>query len=407
MRPEWIVTIEGTVVERPENMVNEELQTGRVELKAENITVLSEAETPPIDVQSNGHEIGEEKRLRYRYIDLRRPRLQRNMRIRQQVLYSMRKFLVERDFLEIETPLLGKSTPEGARDFLVPSRNHPGTFYALPQSPQQYKQMLQIAGFERYFQIARCLRDEDPRGDRQAEHTQLDIEMAFAEQEDILSLVEELYIYLVTELFPDKHITTTPFPRLTYEEVMQQYGTDAPDLRVNPDDGNELAFAFIVDWPLFEQEAETQQWSPAHHPFTKPKTNDPEEVKKTPGSITSWQHDFVLNGFEIGGGSCRITDLDMLKAVFAVLGHEEEQVKHNFSNYFEAFQYGVPPHGGIAPGVDRFLAIVLGEENIREVIAFPKTGDNRDLMMEAPAPVTPEQLEELHIQIIRNEEDDE
>jgi len=313
----------------------------------------------------------------------------------------MREFLIKEGFIEVETPLLTKSTPEGARDFLVPSRLEPGKFYALPQSPQQYKQLLQVAGFEKYFQIARCLRDEDPRADRQAEHTQLDIEISFSTQEDILNLAERLYSNLVKKLFPEKKILKIPFPRITYKDSMKKYKIDKPDLRVNKNNSDELAFCFITDFPMFEWHGKEKRWGAMHHPFTKPQTEDIEEIKKHPEKILAHQYDFVLNGVEIGGGSIRTTNLDVLTAVFEVLGHKKEEIKKQFSNYFEAFSYGVPPHGGIAPGIDRFLAVVLNEPNIREVMAFPKTGDNRDLMMDVPAEVTEEQLKELRIKITK------
>jgi len=297
--------------------------------------------------------------------------------------------------------MLTKSTPEGARDFLVPSRLQPGKFYALPQSPQQYKQILQVAGIEKYFQIAKCLRDEDPRADRQAEHTQLDIEMSFVSQEDILDLTERLYTALVKKLFPKKRMTKTPFPRISYKEAMKKYKTDKPDLRKNKKDSDELAFAFIVDFPMFEWHKQEKKWGAVHHPFTLPQTNDISEIKKNPEKILAFQHDFVLNGSEIAGGSLRTIDLDILTAVFEVLGHKKQDLKKNFKNYFEAFNYGVPPHGGIAPGIDRFLAVILGEPSIREVIAFPKTGDNRDLMMDVPSKVTDKQLKELHLKITK------
>jgi len=276
---------------------------------------------------------------------------------------------------------------------------HPGKFYALPQSPQQFKQMLMVAGIEKYFQIARCFRDEDPRTDRQPEFTQLDIEMSFVSQDDILRLIENLYIEVVKNLFPEKKIQKIPFPRLSYEEVMEKYKSDKPDLRKNKNDPDELAFCFVLDFPLFEWKESENRWDVMHHPFTLPKTDNTEEIKNNPEKILAWQHDFVLNGYEIGGGSLRTTNLNILTAVFEVLGHKKEQIREQFSNYFEAFEYGVPPHGGIAPGIDRFLAIILNEPTIREVIAFPKTGDNRDLMMGAPDIVSKEQLKELHLKI--------
>ncbi len=382
-------------------MINPKLATGKVEIEAENLKVLSKAKTLPFPINTSGFEINEEKRLKYRYLDLRRERMTNNLKIRQKIIHFMRNFLINQEFIEIETPILTKSTPEGARDFLVPSRIGPGLFFALPQSPQQYKQFLMVAGIEKYFQVARCLRDEDPRGDRQAEHTQLDIEMSFASQEEILDLIEKLYTGLVKKIFPDKKITKTPFFRMTYKEAMSKYKSDKPDLRKNKKDTNELAFAFITDFPMFEWKKGDKKWGAVHHPFTAPQTRDIEEIKKHPKNILAYQYDFVLNGYEIGGGSLRTIDLDVLTAVFEVLGYEKKEIKRDFKNYFEAFTYGVPPHAGIANGIDRFLAVALGEPSIREVIAFPKTGDNRDLMMGAPNKATQEQLKELHIKIAK------
>ena len=294
---------------------------------------------------------------------------------------------------------LTKSTPEGARDYIVPSRQQPGKFYALPQSPQQYKQLLMVAGIERYFQIARCFRDEDPRGDRQPEHTQLDLEMSFVEQSDVLDLIENLYIELVKNLAPNKKITQIPFPQLKYADVIKKYKTDKPDLRKNKKDENELAFAWIIDWPMFEYDKENHKWDPCHHIFTAPKKEDLPLLEKSPQKVHSWQHDLVLNGFEIAGGSIRISDPEVQKKVFKLVGISSKEAEEKFGQIFEAFEYGVPPHGGIAAGIDRLVAILQNESSIREVMAFPKTGDGRELMMSAPAEVSKEQLKELKINI--------
>lgn len=399
LRNEWVIEVEGEVAKRPQGMENLKIETGQIEIKAQTLKVLAQAKTLPFSIETDGYEISEEKRLRYRYLDLRRKRLRRNLEVRQKVIHFIREFLIKRDFIEIETPILTKATPEGARDFLVPSRLYPGKFYALPQSPQQYKQLLQVAGIERYFQIARCLRDEDPRADRQAEHTQLDIEMSFASQKDILALIEKLYVSLVKKLFPKKKIQKIPFPCLSYQEVMKKYNCDKPDLRHNKKNPDELAFCFVVDFPMFEWHSQEKRWGARHHPFTKPKTEQIEEIKKNPKKILAFQYDLVLNGYEIGGGSLRTTNPEVLVAVFEVLGHKKEQIEEKFGHLLRAFQYGVPPHGGIASGLERVLAILLGEPNIREVIAFPKTGDNRDLMMNTPSTVSKEQLKELHLKI--------
>lgn len=399
LRPEWVIEVIGIVNERPKGMINPKVKTGKIEVLAKDLKVLSEAKTLPFPIDDSGYEISEEKRLKYRYLDLRRERMRKNLILRQKVIQWMRDFLIKDDFIEVETPILTKSTPEGARDFLVPSRFSPGKFYALPQSPQQYKQMLQIAGIEKYFQIARALRDEDPRSDRQAEHTQLDIEISFTSQEEILSLIEELYINLVKELFPQKKILKIPFPRMTYKKAMEKYKNDKPDLRKNKNNPDDLAFVLITDFPMFEKKE--KKWGAMHHPFTLPQTDDIKKIKQNPEKILAFQYDFVLNGYEIGGGSLRTIDIKVLIAVFEVLGHKPQEIKKQFKHYFEAFSYGVPPHGGIASGIDRFLSILLNEPNIREVIAFPKTGDNRDLMMDVPSEVTEEQLKELHIKVIK------
>ena len=399
IKPEWVIEVVGKVLKRPKGMENPKIASGKVELKAESLKIHSRARTLPFSIEIDGYKISEEKRLKYRYLDLRRERMKRNLKIRQKVIHYMREFLIKESFVEIETPILTKSTPEGARDFLVPSRLQPGKFYALPQSPQQYKQLLMIAGFERYFQIARALRDEDPRADRQAEHTQLDIEMAFTSQEEILNLIEALYISLVKEIFPEKKILEIPFPRITYKEAIKKYKSDKPDIRENKEDSDTLAFAFITDFPMFEWHEKEKRWGAMHHPFTKPQTEDIKEIKNHPEKILANQYDFVLNGYEIGGGSIRTTNLDVLLAVFEVLGHNVKEIRKNFAHYFEAFSFGVPPHGGIAVGIERFLAIVLKEPSIREVIAFPKTGDGRDLMMNVPSEVAKKQLEELHIKV--------
>ncbi|OHA52615.1 MAG: hypothetical protein A2991_00605 [Candidatus Terrybacteria bacterium RIFCSPLOWO2_01_FULL_58_14] len=413
LRGEWIIAVEGEVRARPESLVNPHIETGGVELLGAHLTVLSRAETPPFDISDENamRNVDEELRLRYRYLDLRRPSVRERLRMRHETVAFIRRFLTERGFWEIETPILSKSTPEGARDYVVPSRLQPGSFYALPQSPQQYKQLLMVAGVERYFQIARCFRDEDTRGDRQPEFTQLDIEMAFVEQEDILRLTEELFTALIREQFPDKHILHSPWPRLDHEDVMKRYGSDRPDLREHPEDPNELAFAWILNFPLFEAEPEDapdsvsvaglppgKRYAPSHHMFTAPRPEDVVKLEENPSAVRSLQHDVVLNGYEVGGGSIRIHDSELQKKIFHLIGFTPEQ-EDQFAHFLTAFRYGVPPHGGIAPGLDRLLMILLGQPNLREVIAFPKTGDGRDLMMDAPAPVEEAQLKELGIRI--------
>lgn len=397
IRSEWVVEIIGEVKERPKKMVNEDLPTGHLEVIVEAIKILSEAKTPPFEIDNNGKGISEELRMKYRYLDLRRERMQKNLRKRSAIVHFFRNFLIEKGFIEVETPILTKSTPEGARDFLVPSRKQPGHFYALPQSPQQYKQLLMVGGIEKYFQFARCFRDEDIRADRQAEFTQLDIEASFIDQNEILDLVEEMYIKIVKTLFPGKTIQQVPFPRISYKEAMKKYNSDRPNLRKNL---NELAFAFIVDFPMFEKTDEG--WRAEHHPFTMPLETDPNKIKKDPQKILARQYDLVLNGNEIAGGSIRSHQPEILEAVFEVLGHNKEEIHQQFGHLFEAFQYGVPPHGGIAVGFERFLMVMLGEDNIREVMAFPKTGDGRGLMMGTPSVnLSQKQLDELHLKIVR------
>ncbi len=419
LRNEWVVEIEGKVIKRPKGMENLNIPTGNFEIAAKNLEILSEAKTLAIAINKDGYEINEEARLRYRYLDLRRKRLLKNLKNRHLIFKFIRDWLTNKEFLEIETPILGKSTPEGARDYLVPSRLHKGSFYALPQSPQQYKQLLMVAGIERYFQIARCFRDEDTRGDRQPEFTQLDLEMSFVDEEDILNLIEAIFIDLAKKIFPEKQITKIPFPRLDYQEVLKQYDSDKPDLRKNKNDPNELAFAFVVNFPMFEWRKEPPpsakasegkgRWDAVHHPFTQPKLggshsekNDQELIKimeKEPDKIIARQYDFVLNGYEIGGGSIRSHNPEVLEAVFKVMGHTKKDIREKFGHLLKAFEYGVPPHGGIALGLDRLVMLLMNEPNIREVIAFPKTGDSRDLMMGAPTEVDKNQLKELGLAI--------
>ncbi len=400
LRDEWVIEAIGKVNKRPEKMVNAEIQNGDVEIELLEVKTLSPAETPVFDVRGDGREIGEERRLKYRYLDLRRPRMQKNLLARHTVIKHIRDHLSEKGFIEVETPILTKSTPEGARDYVVPSRVYQGKFYALPQSPQQYKQLLMASGVERYFQIAKCMRDEDTRGDRQPEFTQLDMEMAYASEEDVMSLNEAMLIDIITALYPEKKIQETPFPRITYKEAMEKYGTDRPDIRADKNNPNLLAFAWIIDFPFFEK-TEDEKWTFTHNPFSAPKPEHAEMLMKQEniGEILATQYDIALNGFEIGGGSIRNHRPDALKKVLEVLGYDEERIQENFGHMLEAFSYGVPPHGGIAWGLDRFLMLLQGEESIREVIAFPKTGEGRDLLMNAPAEIEEKQLKELGIVI--------
>ncbi|MBI2100923.1 MAG: aspartate--tRNA ligase [Candidatus Vogelbacteria bacterium] len=400
LRPEWVIEIIGQVKKRPEKMTNSGSANGELEIEVREIKILNQAETPPFDLQADGRAIAEETRLQYRYLDLRRPRLQQNLQFRHRLIKFIRDYLSEVGFIEVETPILSKTTPEGARDYLVPSRLQPGQFYALPQSPQQYKQLLMVAGVEKYFQIARCFRDEDTRGDRQPEFTQLDLEMAFVEQAEVMMLNEELLLALIQELSPTKKILQIPFPRLTYREAVDKYGNDRPDLRPDKNNSQSLAFCWITDFPFFEK-TETGAWTFTHNPFSAPKPEFMDQLLKGEriSEIIASQYDIVLNGSEIGGGSIRNHRPEALRAVFKILGHDETAIEANFGHLLKGLASGAPPHGGIAWGLDRLISILADEPNIREVIAFPKTGEGRDLLMGAPAAATPEQLKELKLKI--------
>lgn len=401
IRPEYVIEVTGTIVERQGRAVNPDLPTGKVEVQASALRVLSEAQTPPFEInnEEKASAASEELRLEHRYLDLRRPVMRQRLVLRSNVNASVRTFLRHNDFVEVETPILTKGTPEGAREYIVPSRNFPGKFYVLPQSPQQFKQLLMVGGVERYFQIARCFRDEDQRGDRQPEFTQLDIEMSFVDEEDLLSLAEQMMTTLVKEVAPEKHISVTPFPRLTYAEAMAKYKTDKPDLRKDPNDPNELAFCFVTDFPLFVYEEGEKKYVPSHHLFTSPKDPRGFLTAEKPETLTAKQYDLALNGFEIAGGSIRIHDAEVQQKVFEYLKLTQEDIDTRFGHMLKAFRFGVPPHGGIAFGLDRLIAILAGVQNIREVIAMPKTGDARDPLMGAPSTLPKQQLDDAHVQV--------
>jgi aspartyl-tRNA synthetase len=423
VRVEYVVSVRGTVKERPASMVNDTLpnRLGHYEIEASVLTILNASAALPLAVTTDGYEIGEEVRMKYRYLDLRRPRLQKNLRTRHAVLTFIRTFLTKQGFVEVETPYLSKSTPEGARDYLVPSRVQPGKFYALPQSPQQYKQLLMVSGTEKYFQIVRCFRDEDTRADRQAEFTQLDLEMSFVNQEDVLGLIEELYLGMAKALFPNKKLKCSPdgrMLRMTHAEAAEQYNSDRPDLRDDPKDENELAFVLVTDFPMFEVK-DNGSWGAAHHPFTLPTYDTALDAEKLQHEGEEWQtlmsildskdealklrayqYDLVLNGHEVAGGSIRTYEPRLLSKVFQRLGYATEEIQEKFGHILEAFSYGAPPHGGFASGIERLVAVLCSEQNIREVMAFPKTGDGRDLMMEAPSAVSKEQLDELGLKVV-------
>ena len=530
VRGEWVIQVKGTVSNRPTGSENPAMETGNIEVMASEITVFNRSLTPPFYIDEDA-EADESLRLRYRYLDLRRPPMLRNLTLRHNVIRYIREFLSERGFLEIETPILIKSTPEGARDFLVPSRMQPGNFYALPQSPQQMKQLLMVSGVERYFQIARCFRDEDLRADRQLEFTQLDLEMSFVEEEDILDLTEQLYSGIVESVAPRKKIRT-PFPRISHAEALDRYASDKPDLRfglemtdvsdlasetefrvflstienggrikgfVVPNqagfvtsqvkdledtakgagagglvyiryrgtepignlsgdqilesaglrmppewhqrlanemgagagdmillmagrqpqlnvwlsvmrtyvsellvlsDPEELAFAFVTKFPLFEWNQDANRWDSSHHPFTSPEEGHEADLDgENVGAIKSKAYDLVCNGSELASGSIRIHNRQLQEKIFGILGLSEEETQSQFGQLLESFEYGAPPHGGIAPGIDRLVAILSGSTSIRDVIAFPKTQSGTDLLFNAPAPVASSQLDELGLKI--------
>ncbi len=530
VRPEYVLQVRGVVQKRPEGQENPDLDTGDIEVHAQEVNVLNPARTPPFVIDRE-EPVDEYLRLKYRYLDLRRQRMQRNLTIRHKAIKFIRDFLSERDFIEVETPILFKSTPEGARDYLVPSRVHPGRFYALPQSPQQLKQLLMVAGIERYFQIARCFRDEDQRADRQPEFTQLDLEISFVERDDILDLMEEMMVGMV-ETASEIPLKWTEFPRLTYKEAMERFGSDRPDLRfgmelvdisdivansafrvfaenvaagrpvkalrvegagdysrsqideleaiarehgakglawlaIDPEteeirgfitkffnveqlieitdrmeaqpgdlilissdearivhqvlgalreemgrrlgykDTKELAFCWVIDFPLFEEELEDGHYAPSHHMFTAPKHEHIPLLDSDPHAVLSQQYDLVCNGFEVAGGSIRIHERPLQRKIMELIGLDIAEAEERFGHLLEAFEYGAPPHGGIAPGIDRLVALMAGEPNIREVMAFPKTQQAVDLMAGAPSEVAPEQLQELHIALDLPEENKE
>lgn len=406
LRDEFVVEITGIVKARPETLINERIPTGKIELTGEGLKIFSKSKTPPFEITKDTSSINEETRLKYRYLDLRTKRMSNNLKVRNKTILFLRNYLTERGFTEIQTPILSKSTPEGARDYLVPSRLHPGKFFALPQSPQQYKQLLMVAGVERYFQVAPCFRDEDARADRSpGEFYQLDMEMSFMTQDAILKFTEKMFTKMVREMFPDKKITSEPWPRIKHEDAIKNYGSDKPDIRGDKNDPDELGFAWVVDFPLFiEQKKEDffhgagEKFAPSHHMFTAPKEEDIPLLDTDPFKVKSYQHDLVLNGYEVSGGSIRIHDPKIQEKIFDLIGFTAEQ-KKEFAHLLEAFEYGVPPHGGVAPGIDRLLMVLLGQPNLKEVTAFPLTGDGRDLLTGAPSTVTEQQLKDVHIKV--------
>lgn len=400
---EDVIFIKGTVKKRPENLINPKIKTGTIEVEVKEFKVLNKTQPLPIPVNTNGYEIDEEQRLKYRYLDLRRQRMIRNLTLRSTFIQLLREYLFKHDFLEIETPILSETTPEGARDFIVPSRLQKGKFYALPQSPQQYKQLLMVGGLERYFQIARCFRDEDPRADRAyGEFTQLDIEISFVEREDVMKITEEMIIEVYEKLkIPIKQ---KPFPIFTYNEAKEKFGADKFDVRTEKDKKNNVqAFAWVIDFPFFEKTPEGN-WTFTHNPFSAPLPAYKEQLlkKENIGDILTSQYDLVCNGYEVGGGSIRGHESQILQTVFEIMGYGIEQIKAQFGHMLEAFSYGAPPHGGIAPGIDRLLTCITGEPSLREVIAFPMTSGGRTSVMNAPSSVDGIKLHELGISVKSN-----
>lgn len=397
---EDVIWVKGEVKKRPENLVNAKIKTGTIEVEAKEVKVLNKTKALPLPVNTDGLEIDEEVRLKYRYLDIRRPRIYRNLALRSKFIDLIRQHLFAKGFLEIETPILSETTPEGARDFIVPSRLQPGKFYALPQSPQQYKQLLMVGGIEKYFQIARCFRDEDPRADRAyGEFTQLDLEMSFVEREDVMNLIEAMIIDVYEKMnIPIKH---KPFPVFTYDEALKKYGADKFDMRTEEEKKKNIqAFAWVIDFPFFEK-TENGGWTFTHNPFSAPKPEFMKDLldKKNIEKILTTQYDLVCNGYEVGGGSIRNHTPEGLRAVFEIMGLEKEEIDLKFGHMIEALSYGAPPHGGIAPGLDRLLTCITGEPSLREVIAYPMTSGGRTAVMKAPSSVREEKLVELGIKL--------
>jgi aspartyl-tRNA synthetase len=407
---ESVVKITGTVKKRPERMVNPDLETGTIEIDVEEYEVINKAKELPLPIDTDGRDINEEVRLKYRYLDLRRSRMNRNIRIRSDFTQGLRQALLKRDFVEIETPLLSKATMEGARDFIVPSRFQPGKFYALPQSPQQYKQLLMTAGFERYFQFPHCLRDEDLRADRGFEFTQLDLEMSFVTREEVMENVEAVVKEAVTGV--GGKLKDQSFPIFTYQEAMEKFGADKFDLRSEEDKKNGvLAFAWVINFPFFKRVdkkdmAEVRDgksgWTFTHNPFSTPIPEHVEWLLKGENidQIITSQYDLVCNGLEAGGGSIRAYRSDVLKATYKIMGYSDEQIEQSVGHMLEAFEYGTPPHGGIALGLDRYIALLTQEDSIKESMAFPMSSTGRTAIMDAPSLVSEEQLNELRLKVI-------
>lgn len=399
--PEFVVRVTGKVAVRPEKMVNSEIPTGEVEVCAAQLEILNPSGVPVFEIDDAG-EVSEELRLTYRYLDLRRRKVRQALAVRHKACSVIRKFLDQNQFMEVETPVLTKSTPEGARDFLVPSRLNPGYFFALPQSPQLFKQILMVSGIDRYYQIVKCFRDEDLRADRQPEFTQLDMEMSFVTEEDIFNLAEQLFRAIFREI---KGIDIqTPFARMTYAEAQRQYHSDKPDLRKK---GEDFAFVWITDFPMFKYNEDEKRWESEHHPFTSINETDlPYLQNKEFGKVRARSYDLVLNGSEIGSGSIRIHKKEMQKEIFDIIGLDKTEAEKRFGFLLKAFEYGAPPHGGVAYGLDRLVAILAGLDSIRDTIAFPKTQTGHCLLTDAPSEIDERQLQELGIMIPKKGDQD-
>lgn len=408
IRNEWVVKAKGKVNQRPEKMVNKDVPNGDIELEISDIEILNKAETLPFDIMADTSIIDENTRLKYRYLDMRSERMQKNLRLRSEFIKRVREHLFSKLFTEVETPLLTESTPEGSRDFVVPSRLNPGKFYALPQSPQQYKQLLMTAGFEKYFQIARAVRDEDLRADRGFEHTQVDLEMSFVNMEDVMNTVEEMVTTVVESL--GYKIKEKPFPRIPYKDAIAKYGADKFDMRNEEEkkDGKILAYAWVINFPFFEKTdpkggtgMEKGNWTFTHNPFSMP---IPEHLEwlmegKNIEEILTTQYDLVCNGYESGGGSIRAHKPEILKATYKVMGYSDEEIENSVGHMLEAFKYGTPPHGGIALGVERNIMNLTGETYLREVQSFPMTRGGQTSVMKAPKELSEKQLKELGIKV--------
>lgn len=396
LRSEFVVQIKGIVNPRPKGTINTNLPTGEVEVLAKHVKILSSSLTPPFELEDNST-VTEETRLQYRYLDLRRQSMFNKMLLRHRFFQTTRRLLDQEGFMEVDTPILTKSTPEGARDFLVPSRLTQGGFFALPQSPQLFKQILMVAGFDRYFQIAKCFRDEDLRADRQPEFTQIDLEMSFCDIDDILAVSEKLMSVIFKEVVGIE--LSLPFARLSYRDAIKRFQTDKPDMRTSKTK-DEFAFVWIVDFPLLKYNEEEKRWDSEHHPFTAPHNEDIALLDSDPSKVRACSYDLVLNGNEIGSGSIRIHQKDLQNKIFQLLKLNPDEINERFGFLLKAFEYGAPPHGGVAFGIDRLLAIISGSDTIREVIAFPKTQKAFCPLTNAPSKVDDKQLKELNIKII-------